>query len=94
MYPAESAALVLGRTLLCRGLEFPQGAPGLWYGAGKPVTGAVARALTSHLTFPFPIAATLTLCVSPMADTAPNGPQGAGAVVSEPAGWSGWICKS
>ena len=61
-------------------------------GAGKPVPGVAAPALTFLRSFPFPIAASQTREI-PMADTAPNGPQGAGAVVSERAGPCGLICK-
>ena len=60
---------------------------------GKPVPGVAAPALT-FLLFSLPDCSVSDASVSaPMADTAPNGPQGAGAVVSKRTGSFGLICK-
>ena len=60
---------------------------------GKPVPGVAGPALTVLL-FSLPECSVSDASVSaPMADTTPNGPQGAGAVVSERTGSSGLICK-
>lgn len=70
-----------------------RGRSGLGRGRGAGYR-AVAPALTFLVSSPCPVAASQTRArVSPMADTTPNGPQGAGAVVSERAGWSALICE-